>query len=148
MFTVEKTNKLSEVITSAFASDNSLINNWHIVSGSGLSSCVENTVNVLTNESHSDFEFFTITEEDKFVGYFGREANGSILSTFFIAPDYRSQKDSVWSEICSHMEPKFASGIYNKNRPCIKFYETKGNLIETLKMPNGQVSVYVFEGKE
>jgi ribosomal protein S18 acetylase RimI-like enzyme len=120
---VNKITEYKDIIKECFSSDENLLNKWHIESGNGLDACVSNTYAVMKD---SNVEFFTVTEESKIIGYFGREcAIGNVvyLTGFFVKPEYRNKEclKEYWNLLLSKMGQKFYCGVYQKNKPAIDF---------------------------
>ncbi len=145
MITTRKTIHMEPIIREAYASDQALLDKWHIISGSGLDACVKDTITALTKETYPDFAFHVLEDNGLFVGYFGNEADRSYLNTFFIAPEQRSRKLEIWQAVVGAMEPAFLSAIYSKNTPCMRFYEKMGKPIQTFRVPGRKESVTLFK---
>lgn len=93
--------------------------------------CLKNT--------DSSFQFYRILNGDDLVGYFGIEDEPvKTLTTFFIMPKYRDNKDQVWDFIVSHLPEQFFAGLFKVNSRAIKFFEKKGGI---------QIGETLFENK-
>lgn len=83
----------------------------------------------------SDVEFYTVIENDKLIGYFGKEVaigNVKYLTGFFINPEYRTKDytSKFWNLIKDTMSGRFYCGLYKKNTPAIDFIvKNSGKLV-------------------
>lgn len=138
-------NEIFDVIVNCYQSDRDLISKFHVVSGSGLSSCVDRTVSDFIN---NDINIYSISDNNQFIGYFG-ESEGKFLNGFFIMPERRkSHKNKVWKMIQSHFNNDFKAAIYSKNSRAVKFLTNNGGILEDIMITNdgiGQVFNFVKE---
>lgn len=133
------------IIRDAYASDKSLVEKWHIVSGQGLDACVDDTMEALENETFEDFIFYVVEDSSGFLGYFGVECGGAYLTTIFISPSKRSQKLEFWKAITPFLNNEFQAAIYSKNLPCIAFYEQVGKIQNNFKHNDKDLTLFKFE---
>lgn len=93
-----------------------------------------------------NLKFFKISDGLNFVGYYGTE--GKTLSTFFIMPEYRKEKDLVWKFITSRFEKEFYAGLFNVNTRARKFFLKQGGVkIADTVTENKPAMVFKFEVK-
>lgn len=145
MLTARETTEIKRFVTEAYASDLPLLRQWHVVSGTGLESCVNNTVSALRHDTFSDFRFYVVEEGEKFVGYFGVEADGNYLTTIFILPDQRGRKKEFWALLLPYLQPEFRAAIYSKNVPCVRFYEKMGKVVNKFYLRDKELTLFKFE---
>jgi hypothetical protein len=98
-----------------YSSDPELLEKWHIRAGQEITTCVEDTWNII--KSHElyvyDFGYFSVDRSDLVTK----------LGGFFILPEFRTPeiKQLWYSEVCSKMPSVFTTGLHNKNVRGIKF---------------------------
>jgi hypothetical protein len=119
------TNKdeIFDIIVNCYQTDKDLINKYHVISGSGLSACVDKTASDLILNNISVYK---LIKDNKFVGYFGELNNN--LTGFFIIPTMRTIeiKNLFWKTITEHFKDGFTVGIFLKNKRAIKFLKKNG----------------------
>lgn len=142
MFRSVETSAIRDIITKAYATDKPLLEQWHRISGSGLGCCVEFEMGAAAQAP--SFKFYKVEEQNRFVGYFGEELSGSVMSTMFIIPEYRPRKLEFWQEIASRMQPTWRAATNVKNVPIHKFYSRMGQEIHRADTPEGVVVVFEF----
>lgn len=143
--TVEIITDYKSILAECFASDQALLDQWHIVAGQGLDACVEKTFYDL---QFCKVTVFKVTDKENLVGYFGQEKFEGLdcLTGFFLKPEYRSQwsRSQFWKLIKKQFNDKpFYCGLYSKNTPAIKFLEShQGALIAEGLTNEGHVSLF------
>lgn len=116
-----------EFLRNLFASDQDLLDKYHIVSGQGLDACVDRTISDL--EKAKNFSFHKITVDNKEVGFFGKESFGQDwLTGFFLVPEYRGSKgvEIFKDRVFAEFSPFFMCGLYTKNTRAINFIKKLG----------------------
>lgn len=100
-----------------YSSDPELVEKWHIRAGEEITTCVEDTWDIIKNHELFlyDFGYFSISREEVVPR----------LGGFFIKPEFRTNeyKNLWYSELCSKMPKIFLSGLHNKNLRGIKFLQ-------------------------
>jgi hypothetical protein len=137
------TRQIDLLVATAYASDPTLIEKWHITAGKGLSACISQTIEDL--KTCPTLEFYQVMEDGQFVGYFGIENLGNYLVTLFLKPELRSRRDEFWKLIEEKMNPTWKAGIYSKNIPCLKFYSKRGKEIAKINTDLGEVTLFEFK---
>lgn len=145
MFEIEESYDFKHYIKMGFEEDLVLTQKWHIVAGTGLDNCVIDTYNVLMNDTLDDFKFYVVTENEKFVGYFGVESDGAYLTTIYIWPSMRPRKEEFWECILPYVKDKFKAAIYTKNDPCMGFYSKMGKELGRFKMQGRDLALFEFK---
>ncbi len=138
---------VKDVIKQGFSSDKNLIDKWHIISGSGLDSCVNKTIEDLKTQTFSDFKFFVVLNDEEFIGYFGVENEGKYLTTIFIAPEFRNNKKEFLKLIAPYVQDTFESAIYSKNIPCMRFFNKLGKEKSKFIVDGHEATLFTFEKK-
>lgn len=79
-------------------------------------------------KADASFKFYNIyNDNDKLTGYFAIETRPTLfLTTFFIMPEFRKNKQEVWDYIISHFKSDFCAGLFNVNTRAIRFFEKNG----------------------
>ncbi len=139
-----ETKDIHSAIKKGFSLDKDLMEKWHITSGNGLEYCVNKTMLDLKEQTYPDFKFYIVQKDNNFVGYFGQELNGSYLTTIFIAPEYRKNKEEFLKSIYPYMQEKFESAIYSKNVPCMKFFNKIGTEKKRLMINDNEATLFEF----
>lgn len=97
----------------------------------------------------NNFEFYTINDDDKFVGYFGSEGGHDFryLTTFFIDKTYRNKDfyKSFLDSLFNKLGDVFCAYRYNRNLRAERFLENLGGqaLVDT-----AQYRLYIFKRSE
>lgn len=143
-----KKENLKDIIKKYFSMDKDLITTYHLVSGTNLDTCINQTFNDLQPVDNT-FKFFEILEDNKEFGYFGYERNATYLTTIFVNPEYRNKDNmfKLWNLIKSQLEPKFETAIYKKNTRALNFYLKNGANIVREGIHNNTIYV-LLEFKE
>ena len=139
-------NEIFDVIVNCYQSDNDLVNKYHVIAGSGLSSCVDRTVYDFVN---NDISIYKVVDNKDFIGYFGEEIieDELFLTGFFIMPQFRTSKtkDSFWNMVINHFNSDFKIGLYNNNTRAINFLEKQGCILDSeVKTQDGVGHIYKF----
>lgn len=125
-FTARETKEFEKYVREAYSSDPILLEKYHVKAGSSVDVCVQDTVNVLLNNTYPDFKFYVVEENENFIGYFGQELHGKYLTTIYVTPAMRPRKKEFWDLLTKNMQSSFVSAIYSHNLPCIGFYSKVG----------------------
>ncbi len=108
-----------------YSTDPELVEKWHILAGEGITTCVEDTWNIIKDHELYMYDF----------GYFSIDRSDLVtkLGGFFIKPEFRTPefKDLWYKELCSKMPKFFTTGLHNKNARGIKFLS---------KLPNCEIT--------
>lgn len=141
------TNKddIFNLIVNCYQTDSDFINKYHEVSGSGLSSCIDRTVNDFYNH---DVKIFSLETKGEFVGYFGQLQDW--LTGFFIIPEKRTEeiKQAFWSEIVNNFNGYFNVGILSKNTPAKRFLMNNGCKFQKFELsPDGLGEIMIYSNK-
>lgn len=131
------THKWNKVISDCYKTDQSLLDNYHILAPTTLNEAISHTCKTFLDISNRAlFEMFECTLDDKFIGYFGVEhislSGGKIqmLNGFFLLPEYRTKevKEAFLKCISKKITDGkgFITGIYSKNERAIRFFESMG----------------------
>lgn len=145
MFTIQESKEIEPWLRRAYSSDQALLEQWHVVAGSGLDACVKDTLSVLTTDTFPDFKFYVVEEGGSFAGYFGVEADGKYLTTIFIDPKKRGKKYDFWGAILPYLSPEFCAAIYIKNRPCVRFYKKMGKFVNRFELRGHHLALFRFD---
>lgn len=99
-----------------YSLDSELLEKWHIRSGEGITTCVDDTWEIIKDDELYMKDF----------GYFSIDRAGDLwpcLNGFFIKPEYRtgSGKENFVVSLYSEMPTIFVSALHNKNVRGIKF---------------------------
>lgn len=135
-------NEIFDLIVNCYQTDSDFINKYHEISGSGLSSCIDRTVNDFYNH---DVKVFSLKNEDEFIGYFGQLQDW--LTGFFIIPTKRTEqvKQKVWNEIVNNFNGNFNVGILSKNAPAKKFLLKNGCEFQKFELsPDGLGEIMIY----
>ncbi len=86
------------------------------------------TLEVEALNTNDSLIFYCIYDKkNNFIGYFGIENKPfDCLTTMFILPEYRKNKDLIWDYIISHLPKHFYAGLFKINTRAINFYKNKG----------------------
>lgn len=126
--TSSKTDDLKGTILECYANDSG-IQEFSRNAEHGLEGRTKLEVECLEH-ADSSFKFYKILNGEELVGYFGTEESPvNCLTTFFIMPKYRDNKDQVWDFITSHLPEEFFAGLFKVNSRAIRFFENKGGKI-------------------
>src|ERR1700692_827256 len=86
------------ILAESYATDQDLIEKWHIEAGQGLEKCIEREFKDLVD---ANVKVFSVTKSEKLIGYFGRELFNSeqYLTSFFVKPEFRKREyiSEFWS---------------------------------------------------
>lgn len=100
-----------------YSSDPELVEKFHIKSGEGIQSCVDDTWELIKDHELFMYDF----------GYFSKFFDGGVarVGGFFISPEFRNfeGKTKFFNELADKMPNLFLIGIYNKNVRGLKFLE-------------------------
>lgn len=141
---IVETKDIYKYVHKGFSLDNDLTEKWHITSGKGLEYCVNKTVEDIASQTYPDFKFYIVLKDGEFVGYFGNENSGKYLTTIFIAPEYRQYKKEFLKAITPYMQETFISTIYNKNIPCMKYFNKIGKETVNFMFNNNEATLFTF----
>ncbi len=131
-------------IEECFATDQDLLDQWHIESGNGLENCVDRTMRDVAKFDHS-FKFFTVHEGNSLVGYWGIEF-GQYINLIFVKPGFRT-KDFMakfWDEIKKSVCEPFYTAVYSKNIPAIRFYGKLGKELGSIRIEGNPAILFEF----
>jgi len=138
---VSKT-EIFDLIVNCYQTDETLIKNYHVLSGSSLSNCVDRTVLDIFN---NDIVVYKLMIGNKLVGYFGQKNDW--LAGFFIVPEFRKKdnKQAFWNVVCEHFNNCFKTAIYSKNIPAKKFLTNNGCKFERFETSeDGLGEIYMY----
>lgn len=143
---IKNKQELTDLITKCYESDPYFISNYHATHGYSLNSCVNTTINDLTNDC--DVDVYALYNNNSLIGYFGEEKDGldKWMTGFFILKDKRSLfKKEVWDSIVNHFDNNFLTCIYFKNESAKKFLTKNGcTLMTNIPSINGLSSVFAY----
>jgi hypothetical protein len=98
-----------------YLSDPELIEKWHFLAGEEITTCVDDTWNIIKDHEIHVYNF----------GYFSIDRSDLVtkLGGFFIRPEFRTPEiKKLWyKELCSKMPAVFTAGLHNRNVRGIKF---------------------------
>lgn len=107
-----------------FSSDSDLLENWHVMSGKGITTCTEDTWAIIEDLEKHLYPW----------GYFAIDRNSDIiplLTGFFIYPEFRGKID-FWNEVNKHIGfSVYIAGVYNKNIPANRFLSKQGRIFKS-----------------
>lgn len=133
--------EIFDLIVNCYQTDNAFIKNYHELSSSTLSACVDRTVSDFINNNVSVYK---LTDKEELIGYFGEHDNW--LTGFFIIPKKRKEyKAKVWNQIVNHFKTNFNVGILIKNKPARQFLLTNGCISQRIQNSNdgiGEIMIY------
>lgn len=129
-FTATLVNKedYEALIRKCWASDQELLDKFHVKRMSGLTECVEDTLEALDKNVEPDFKLYEVKFNNAFFGFFGTEQGrtfGNFLTTFFVMPHLRVDhlKDLFFEFIKDNYftEGPIFSSLYIHNTRAIKW---------------------------
>lgn len=133
--------EIFDLIVNCYQTDNAFIKNYHELSNSTLSMCVDRTVSDFIN---NNVNVYKLTDKEELIGYFGEYNNW--LTGFFILPIKRKEyKIKVWNQIINHFKTNFNIGILIKNKPARQFLMANGCVSLGLQNSNdgiGEIMIY------
>lgn len=125
-----RTHNIKHVLYECFATDQQLLDKFHVAAGSGLEGCVKRTMDDFSSCEH--LQFYKIMDGKTLVGYAGKEIHsefGSFLTGFFIKPSYRSRPHvkEFWKLVKALMNDGcFFVALHTHNTRAINFIEKAG----------------------
>jgi len=131
--TILKSKNYEDVISRCYATDQELIDKYHVLAPVDLEDAIKDTVSVFANAHElSKFTFYEIHKGNNLVGYFGIEnLNGiALLSGYFIMPEYRTKEFLIqfMRIVKSKLPSTFFTALYEKNVRAEKFLK-KNNFV-------------------
>jgi hypothetical protein len=136
MISIEKTNDYKTYIEKALG-ESSFVNTFKkSFNLKTKEECLEHELNAYSKMS--DFQFYSITDNDMFVGYFGSEGNDfKYLTTFFIEKSYRNKDfyKLFLDNLYDKLGDVFGAYRFNRNLKAERFIENLGGkaLVDTSK---------------
>lgn len=127
---IKETKDYYNIIKECYSNDQELLDKWHIVSGTNLDNCVNDTMTRIKSYKNN-CKFFNIYKEDKLIGFFGTIWNNYLL-TFFVMPEYRKKEymKDIWNLFTKDLQKPFYSSLYDKNERAINFFlKNNGKII-------------------
>lgn len=125
----EEVRNYKPILSHCYAADRELVEKWHQIAGSGLNACIDRE---FADLKAANINFFKVSDEKKFVGYFGKEvfAGKEFLTGFFIMPELRTEriKDNFWRLAKSNFKSPFLCGLFEKNIPANRFVSARGGI--------------------
>jgi hypothetical protein len=142
----KKIDNIRDLVTLCYSEDEEMIETYHVIAGSSLHDCIEDTVNVLEKDGES---FYQVELNGDIVGYFGDTFKFvPYLTTFFIRNKFRNKDvfSEFWNLIKKHFDNRiFFTGLYCKNTRAIKHIQKYGGeLFERIKQNNKDGYVFIF----
>lgn len=145
-FTIKELKDYESFLKLCYASDDELINLYHVESGKGLDACLQKTLSDF--DKASDFRFNIVNDGDEVVGYFGEETFDvyKALCGFFIFPKYRNQQGRklFMDTIKERLDSDFYAGVGAKNFKAVNFLFNGGGKIEYTVVQEQQL-FYLFK---
>ena len=140
---IKKVNNISDIIKELYATDKKFIDKYHEEAGKGLDACCNRTIKDFFN---FDISVYAIFDENKLIGYFGKESN-KIMVGFFIVPEYRKYKEKIWSMVKKHFNYYFYTHINVENKPAYNFFKKYGNETFVFEYNNEMIAQIIFIGE-
>ncbi len=121
-----------DILFECFSTDQDLIDEYHITSGTDVETCVKRTLTDLF--LCKDLKIYAIYVNEKLAAYFGEEENCQLLfmTGFFIKPEFRNRffVTKFWMNVRSVFDyATFYVGVYTKNKPALKFLNQEGEMV-------------------
>lgn len=143
LYIVKNRDEIKSIVRECFSTDSELIDEFHIKAGTSSEECIDDTCNVLFNQTYGDFEFYKILKSDRLIGFIGIEPSAKYLTTFCLKKKDRNEgnKKELFQSIIKLLGEEFSCALYAKNRRAIKYLIKQGMEISE----GGIFNEHVFE---
>lgn len=143
-----KIDQYQDIMRECYLEDEELLTKWHINAKYGKESCIKRSIDEM--ENRNNLKFFTISNENEIVGFYGTEMD-CFLSTFFVKPKYRKKEymKEIWEIMTNSFQSTFHSALYSKNTKAIDFLKKNGgNIYSTIIHNENEPFVIIVFNKE